>query len=103
MEVNGKKHREILTRIAHQAMIDRGLKPDFSTAVEKELRHMPGPAQPDGQNLRDLSHLLWASIDNDDSQDIDQLTTAEILPDGGKKNICRCSRCGCVGEKRKRH
>ena len=85
MEVNGKKHREILTRIAHQAMIDRGLKPDFSTAVEQELQHMPGPAEPDGQKLRNLTHLLWASIDNDDSLDIDQLTTAETLPDGSTK------------------
>jgi exoribonuclease-2 len=85
MEANGKKHREILTRIAHQAMLDRGLQPDFSPAVQSELQHLSGPAQPDGQNLSNLSHLLWSSIDNDDSLDIDQLTAAEALPDGSTK------------------
>ncbi len=30
---------------------------------------------------KDLRHLLWASIDNDDSLDLDQLTVAETLPD----------------------
>ncbi len=36
-----------------------------------------------GWNLprKDLRHLLWASIDNDDSLDLDQLTVAETLPD----------------------
>ena len=29
--------------------------------------------------LRDLRDLLWASIDNDDSLDLDQLTVAEVL------------------------
>ncbi|MBI9048504.1 MAG: RNB domain-containing ribonuclease [Anaerolineaceae bacterium] len=82
MDHNENKHRAILTRIAHQAMIDRGLQPDFSAAVEKELSRISGPAEQDGQKLRNLKHLLWSSIDNDDSLDIDQLTAAEILPDG---------------------
>ena len=85
MEINGFKHREILARIAHQAMLDRGLQPDFSPAVKSELQQLSGPAQPDGQNLRNLSHLLWSSIDNDDSLDIDQLTAAEVLPNGSTK------------------
>ena len=29
---------------------------------------------------KDLRHLLWASIDNDDSLDLDQLTVTEALP-----------------------
>ena len=33
--------------------------------------------------IRDQRDLLWASIDNDDSLDLDQLTVAEAMP-GGK-------------------
>ena len=36
--------------------------------------------------MRDLTDLLWASIDNDDSLDLDQLTVAEALP-GDKVKI----------------
>jgi len=36
--------------------------------------------------IHDLTDLLWASIDNDDSLDLDQLTIAEALP-GDKVKI----------------
>ncbi len=34
---NDKHHRTILQSIAHRAMLERGLLPDFSTAVLAEL------------------------------------------------------------------
>ena len=37
MNTNEKPHRAILQSIAHQAMLDRGLLPDFSAAALAEL------------------------------------------------------------------
>ena len=60
-------------------MLERGLLPDFSAAALAELDKMQTPAQVNGESVRDLTDLLWASIDNDDSLDLDQLTVAEAL------------------------
>ena len=70
---NDKHHRAILQSIAHRAMLERGLLPDFSAAALAELDRIQAPAMkkgaPDGteHQIRDLRDLLWASIDNDDS------------------------------------
>ncbi len=86
MRTNEKQHRAILQNIARQAMRERGLLPDFSDAVLADLdRLQPASGVNDG-SIRDLTDLLWASIDNDDSQDLDQLTFAESLP-GDKTRI----------------
>ncbi len=77
--------RELLQRLAHRAMLERGLWPDFSAPALAELEQFNAPAGPDGRATRDLRQLLWASIDNDDSRDLDQLTVAEALPDGRAK------------------
>ena len=80
MNTNHKQHRSILQSIAHQAMLDRGLLPDFSAEALAELGRLQAPAATDGEPVRDLRNLLWASIDNDDSRDLDQLTVAEAMP-----------------------
>jgi exoribonuclease R len=67
------QHRTILQRIARRAMVERGLLPDFSPEVLVELAKIQTPAATDGKQVRDLTNLLWASIDNDDSRDLDQL------------------------------
>lgn len=64
-------------------MIDRGLEPEFSPAAQKQLAAISGPATEPG--LPDLTALLWCSIDNDDSRDLDQLTVAEAMPGGRTK------------------
>jgi exoribonuclease-2 len=78
---NGQ-HRAILRRIAHQAMIAKGLVPDFPPQALAELDRIHGPATATDGSTRDLRTLLWCSIDNDGSRDLDQLTFAEALPDG---------------------
>jgi len=70
-----------LKQYARQAMLQRGLLADFSAAVKQQLSEIRKPASDPSDQIRDLRDLLWASIDNDDSRDLDQLTTAVSLPD----------------------
>ena len=62
-------------------MLERGLEPDFSAAVEHELAVIRGAAEA-GAGARDLRGLPWSSIDNDDSRDLDQLTVSQRGTDG---------------------
>jgi exoribonuclease-2 len=81
MTTDTRSNRATLQRIAHQAMLDRGLEPDFSPAVMAELAKIgSAPAPP--ATARDLRRLSWSSIDNHDSLDLDQLTVAQALPGG---------------------
>jgi VacB/RNase II family 3'-5' exoribonuclease len=68
-----------LEAIARQAMLDKGLLPDFAPAALKQLEGITQPAA-SGPGIRDLRSLLWSSIDNDDSRDLDQIEVAEALP-----------------------
>jgi exoribonuclease-2 len=81
MSTNGKQDRATLQRIARSAMLGRGLLPDFSTQALAELDRIQAPITNGDGQLRDLRQLLWASIDNDDSCDLDQLSVAEALPE----------------------
>jgi VacB/RNase II family 3'-5' exoribonuclease len=61
-------------------MLDRGLRPDFSPAALAQLEKIHAPADAKNEpSIRDLRELPWVSIDNDDSRDLDQLTTAEAF------------------------
>ena len=59
-------------------MVERGLEPDFPPAAQQELAAIRGAAVATS-GVRDLRDRFWASIDNDDSRDLDQLTVAESL------------------------
>jgi VacB/RNase II family 3'-5' exoribonuclease len=84
-DADDRQHRSILQRIAHRAMLERGLVPDFPPQALAELDGIHGPAVRTEESTRDLRNLLWCSIDNDDSRDLDQLTVAEALPDGAAR------------------
>ena len=68
-----------LAAIARQEMIERGFEPDFPAAAVNQLAGIQAyPAR----DLPDLTQLLWSSIDNDDSRDLDQIEWAERVPGG---------------------
>jgi exoribonuclease R len=77
MHVRGNA-RQRLREIARRAMVERGLEPEFSPDARAEAEATRGQAA-GGDVLRDLRDLLWCSIDNDDSRDLDQLT---VVVDG---------------------
>lgn len=71
-----------LHRIAVEAMRSRGLLPVFAPQAlqEAEATRLAGPER--NGTIRDLRHLTWFSIDNDDTRDLDQLSVAEPLAAG---------------------
>jgi exoribonuclease-2 len=84
MNANDQNHRAILKSIAHRVMLERGLLPDFSIEALAELGRLQIPIVTETGSaegplgIRDMRNLLWASIDNDDSHDLDQLTVVVI-------------------------
>jgi len=70
-----------LKNIARRLMREHGLEPDLSTAALEQLRTIGAAPLARGPGIRDLRHLPWCSIDNDDSRDLDQLSVAQ--PQGG--------------------
>ena len=74
-----------LRKAAHQEMIREGFEPDFPADVLKEIAGITAPAAGSGAGIRDLRALLWSSIDNPESRDLDQVEFVERLPDGDLK------------------
>ncbi len=74
--------RADLARIAAQAMLARGLTAEFSQQSMQQLATLTQPSTEMHPDIRDLRHLMWCSIDNDDSRDLDQLSVCEVLANG---------------------
>jgi VacB/RNase II family 3'-5' exoribonuclease len=74
-----------LTSIARQAMIEHDLLPDFSPEAQRQAESIPQTDSNTRAGIRDLRALLWSSIDNDDTRDLDQLVVAEPLAGGAVK------------------
>jgi exoribonuclease-2 len=72
-----------LVAAAHTTMIEHGFQPDFPAKANAELSAIEAhPELPGAPGAQDLRNLLWSSIDNDTSKDLDQIEWAEQLPDG---------------------
>jgi len=82
---NPRTSQNELQSIAHEAMLQRGLLPNFSSAVIAETNQIAHAATASDVTIRDLRSMLWASIDNDDSRDLDQLSVAVPVQGGGVK------------------
>jgi exoribonuclease-2 len=76
-----------LQAMARQVMVAQGFEPDFPPETRQQLAdisaHPPQLAPSD--KVHDLRGLLWSSIDNDTSRDLDQIEVAERLPNGDVK------------------
>ena len=68
-----------LNALARESMRAKGFDPDFSPAVLAQANAATLHAS---AGTRDLRSLLWSSIDNDSSKDLDQIEYAEAAPDG---------------------
>jgi len=73
--------------IAHQIMVENGFEPEFPAGVQQQLADLKArpPVAASSKDVRDLRGLLWSSIDNDTSRDLDQVEVAERLPNGDVK------------------
>jgi VacB/RNase II family 3'-5' exoribonuclease len=76
-----------LQAVAESLMLQRGFEPDFPPECAKQLADLKTrpPAVSQERDIRDLRGLLWSSIDNDTSRDLDQIEVAERLSDGEVK------------------
>lgn len=73
-----------LIAAAHADMVEHGFQPDFPAGTDAELARIEAQVkQPEPTpGVQDLRSLLWSSIDNDTSKDLDQIEWAEQLADG---------------------
>lgn len=89
-----------LRKIARRAMIEKGLEPDFEPDVQRELQKIKSAARPKDDSVRDLRDLPWCSIDNDDSEDLDQVTVAEELSGGAIRVLVGIADVDAIVKKR---
>lgn len=76
-----------LQAIAKQVMQQRGFQPDFPPQIPQQLADLKAhpPQIAAAGDIRDLRNLLWSSIDNDTSRDLDQIEVAERASNGDVK------------------
>jgi len=88
MNPNGPSRNHVdLQATARQVMIAHGFEPEYPPQVQPQLNDLKAhpPLVAPSADVRDLRSLLWSSIDNDTSRDLDQIEVAEALPNGETK------------------
>lgn len=85
MNNNNGNPRAILQRIARKAMLGRGFLTDFPATAIAELNATHESTIKIAEPVKDLRDLSWCSIDNDDSEDLDQLSVAVSMPSSDVK------------------
>jgi exoribonuclease-2 len=73
-----------LFAIAHESMVEAGFEPDFPSPVTTEIRSMVAESSSivANSNVQDLRDLMWSSIDDKKTRDLDQVEYGEKLPSG---------------------
>ena len=76
-----------LQATAKEIMQRYGFEPDFPPQVPQQLADLKAhpPQIAASKDVRDLRNLLWSSIDNDTSRDLDQIEFAERVSNGDVK------------------
>jgi exoribonuclease-2 len=81
------RHQIDLQAAARQTMLANGFEPEFPPQVQQQLGELKArpPQIAPSSDIRDLRNLVWSSVDNDTSRDLDQVEVAERLPNGETK------------------
>jgi len=75
-----------LQATAKEIMQQYGFEPDFLAPVATQLANLgQQPQVSPSRDVRDMRNLLWSSIDNDTSRDLDQIEVVESAPNGDVK------------------
>jgi exoribonuclease-2 len=72
-----------LVASARKEMVQDGFAPDFPPGTDEQIATVKAKAAPaPDKTVHDLRNLIWSSIDNDTSRDLDQIEVAERVANG---------------------